>query len=108
MKAPHQAGTEAGKSCRGTPPDRTGSAGLVAGFIVARSMDNRALAPGAHLIHWQSQSPTSADSKTGRRYIEHERLGYTVLLFARENKSTNSLAAPFYFLGPARYVTYSG
>ena len=40
-------------------------------------------------LHWQSQSTTSADSPTGRRYIEHEARGYTILLFGRENKGKN-------------------
>ena len=56
------------------------------------------------LFHWQSQSTTSADSPTGRRYVEHVERGYTVLLFGREHKSRNGLAQPFVFLGPARYV----
>ena len=41
------------------------------------------------LFHWQSQSTTSAESPTGRRYVEHHQLGYTVLLFGREHKSRN-------------------
>ena len=60
------------------------------------------------LFHWQSQSTTSAESPTGRRYVEHEQNGYTVLLFGREYKSRNSLAQPYSFLGPAHYVTHSG
>ena len=60
------------------------------------------------LFHWQSQSTTSADSPTGRRYIEHAERGYTVLLFGREHKSRNGLAQPYFFLGPARYVGHSG
>lgn len=61
-----------------------------------------------HLFHWQSQSTKSADSPTGRRYIEHARHGGTVLLFAREHKSRHSLAQPYHFLGPASYVEHSG
>ena len=60
------------------------------------------------LFHWQSQSTTSADSPTGRRYVEHAERGYTVLLFGREHKSRNGLAQPYSFLGPARYVDHSG
>jgi superfamily II DNA or RNA helicase len=61
-----------------------------------------------YLFHWQSQSTTSAESPTGRRYIEHEKLGYTVLLFGREDRKAGGLSAPFYFLGPARYVSHTG
>ena len=60
------------------------------------------------LFHWQSQSTTSADSPTGRRYIEHAERGHTVLLFGREHKSRNGLAQPYSFLGPARYVSHTG
>jgi superfamily II DNA or RNA helicase/HKD family nuclease len=60
------------------------------------------------LFHWQSQSTTSADSPTGRRYVEHMPRGYTILLFGRENKSRNGLAQPFAFLGPARYLHHTG
>ncbi len=60
------------------------------------------------LFHWQSQSTTSADSPTGRRYIEHESRGHTILLFGREHRSMNQLARPFLFLGPARYLSHTG
>ncbi|MFZ4519332.1 MAG: DUF3427 domain-containing protein [Microthrixaceae bacterium] len=56
------------------------------------------------LIHWQSQSTTSEDSPTGRRYIEHERLGSSILLFAREHSRERA----FWFLGPATYVRHTG
>jgi len=61
-----------------------------------------------HLLHWQSQSTTSADSPTGQRYIEHESRKHTILLFGREYKHVNGLAAPYFFLGPARYVSHTG
>jgi superfamily II DNA or RNA helicase len=60
------------------------------------------------LFHWQSQSTTSAESQTGRRYVEQVQRGYTVLLLGREHKSRNSLAQPYSFLGPARYVDHHG
>jgi superfamily II DNA or RNA helicase/HKD family nuclease len=60
------------------------------------------------LFHWQSQSTTSAQSPTGRRYVEHAIRGCTILLFGRENKKHNGLAQPFAFLGPARYLSHSG
>jgi len=60
------------------------------------------------LIHWQSQSTTSDESSTGRRYIEHRARGHTILLFARENKHEHGLAAPYHFLGPADYVSHEG
>ena len=61
------------------------------------------------LFHWQSQSTTSAESPTGRRYIDHREQGYTPLLFVREHKYlAGGLASPYAFLGPARYVSHEG
>jgi hypothetical protein len=61
-----------------------------------------------HLFHWQSQSTTSPESRTGQRYIGHEKSGDTVLLFGREDRKAGGLSAPFSFLGPARYVSHTG
>lgn len=61
------------------------------------------------LIHWQSQSTTSVESSTGRRYLTHRETGNTILLFAREyRKSRGGLSNPFHFLGPADYVSHEG
>lgn len=56
------------------------------------------------LIHWESQSVTRADGETGRRYQQHEQLGSSVLLFARENVDERA----FWFLGSATYVRHEG
>jgi len=56
------------------------------------------------LIHWESQSVTRADSATGLRYQHHERLGHTILLFARLRADERA----FWFLGPARYRSHTG
>jgi superfamily II DNA or RNA helicase len=61
------------------------------------------------LFHWQSQSMTSAGSPTGQRYIRHREQGHTPLLFVREHKYLpTGLAAPYFFLGPADYVSHEG
>jgi hypothetical protein len=60
------------------------------------------------LVHWESQSTTSADSPTGRRYIGHHERGSHVLLFARETTGDEVGAMPYMFLGPARYVSHEG
>jgi superfamily II DNA or RNA helicase/HKD family nuclease len=61
------------------------------------------------LFHWQSQSTTSAESPTGRRYINHRAQGYQPLLFVRSNKTlSNGLTAPFQYLGPVEYVRHEG
>jgi hypothetical protein len=56
------------------------------------------------LIHWESQSGTSAASPTGQRYQQHEARGNTILMFARLNADERA----FYFLGPATYVSHVG
>jgi len=60
-------------------------------------------------FHWQSQSNTSIDSPTGRRYITHQAMRYTPLLFVRESKTLPSgLSAPYYFLGACDYASHEG
>jgi superfamily II DNA or RNA helicase/HKD family nuclease len=60
------------------------------------------------LIHWETQSTTSVESKTGQRYLNHRDRGTHILLFARETKQYEVGAAPYLFLGPATYVRYEG
>jgi hypothetical protein len=54
------------------------------------------------LIHWESQSTTSIDSPTGQRYINHEALGSSIVLFARLRTSDRA----FRCLGTARYQSH--
>ncbi|GAA2375369.1 DUF3427 domain-containing protein [Dactylosporangium salmoneum] len=56
------------------------------------------------LIHWESQSTTSADSPTGQRYRNHVAMGRSILLFARTRADDRA----FWFLGPATYVQHEG
>ena len=56
------------------------------------------------LIHWESQSMTSAESPTGTRYRNQIETGTHVLLFARENSDDRA----FWFLGGADFVKYEG
>jgi superfamily II DNA or RNA helicase len=64
----------------------------------------RDYAINADLIHWESQSTTSSNSRTGQRYQNHERQGSNILLFARLRTDDRA----FYFLGPATYVSHTG
>lgn len=57
------------------------------------------------LFHWQSQSTTSTESATGKRYLNGTS---TVLLFVRENKNADGVSSSYCFLGPATYVSHSG
>lgn len=60
-------------------------------------------------FHWQSQSNTSASSPTGKRYIEHQKLGYTPLLFVREvKKMPSGVVSPYYYLGPCDHLSHQG
>ncbi len=57
------------------------------------------------VFHWESQSGTSSDSPTGKRY----RSGGQVLLFVRQKiKDPRGLTMPYLFLGPVEYVRHSG
>jgi hypothetical protein len=56
------------------------------------------------LIHWESQSGTSLDSPTGRRYISQAEQETNVVLFAR----LNTLDRALWCLGPATYVSHQG
>lgn len=60
------------------------------------------------LFHWQSQSTTAPESKTGQRYINHRKMGTSVMIFVREYKSNKLGAAPYTFLGLADYVSSEG
>lgn len=60
------------------------------------------------LFHWQSQSTTSEQSATGRRYIEHAERSHTIMLFAREHKTAAGQSCPYFFLGPAAYQSHTG
>jgi hypothetical protein len=56
------------------------------------------------LIHWESQSATSLDSDTGRRYVSQAQEGTNVVLFARLSTADRA----FWCLGPASYVSHKG
>jgi len=57
------------------------------------------------LFHWESQSTTSVNSLTGRRYVDGSS---TVLLFVRQEQKDDFGTSPYLFLGPATYVTHTG
>ena len=52
-------------------------------------------------LHWESQAATTQASKAGQNYIHFQARGYTVLFFARLEKSMEGETSPFIFLGPA-------
>jgi superfamily II DNA or RNA helicase len=56
------------------------------------------------LLHWESQSTTSENSPTGRRYQGRSHPGARVVLFARLNDDSRA----FWCLGTARYVRHTG
>lgn len=60
------------------------------------------------LFHWQSQSTTTLQSKTGQRYMNHNRLGSNVMIFVREYKNGKLGASPYTFLGLADFISSEG
>jgi len=58
------------------------------------------------LLHWESQSNTAQQSETGQNLIHHEQRGYTILIFARDQKKRNGVTVPFAYLGPVERVSY--
>ena len=58
------------------------------------------------LLHWESQSNTTRQSNSGRNLINHRERGYTILIFARDQKTRNNCTLPFVYLGPAARVSY--
>jgi superfamily II DNA or RNA helicase len=60
------------------------------------------------LFHWESQSGTSQQSRTGQRYINHKERGGHILLFVRQRRRQDGRAMPYTFLGPADYVSHKG
>jgi len=57
------------------------------------------------LLHWESQSTTTQQSETGQNLINHAERGYTILLFARDQKRRNGCTVPFTYLGSAARVS---
>ncbi len=58
------------------------------------------------LLHWESQSTTSQQSKTGQNLIHHQERGYTILVFTRDQKRRNNVTVPFTYLGPVERMSY--
>ena len=62
-----------------------------------------------HLFHWQSQSTTTPESKTGQRYLSQRETGGIVLLFVRSAKQDAYRNAMAYtFLGTAKIGSHEG
>lgn len=57
------------------------------------------------LFHWESQSTTSVESKTGQRYLSGDS---HVLIFAREEQKDEFGTSAYLFLGPATYRSHTG
>jgi hypothetical protein len=74
----------------------------VGGFSPTTRYRDYAISP--ELIHWESQSATTSDSATGKRYIQQLENGTNVVLFARLRTTERA----FWCLGPATYVSHEG
>jgi superfamily II DNA or RNA helicase len=60
------------------------------------------------LLHWESQSTTTQQSATGQNFIHCVERGYTILIFARDQKRRNGCTVPFTYLGDAELVSFEG
>jgi hypothetical protein len=58
------------------------------------------------LLHWESQANTAQHHIDGQNLIHHQARGYTILVFARDQKKRNGCTVPFTYLGPADRVSY--
>jgi hypothetical protein len=61
-----------------------------------------------HTFHWQTQNATTPDNKRGQEIIGHEKLGIALHLFVRDTKLLGGKAAPFLYVGKAKYKTHTG
>jgi superfamily II DNA or RNA helicase/HKD family nuclease len=57
-------------------------------------------------FHWESQSTTSVQSRTGQRYLTHQRQGTHVFLFVRHRKHESGRTAAYTCLGAAEYLSH--
>jgi superfamily II DNA or RNA helicase len=58
------------------------------------------------LMHWESQANTAQHHTNGQNLIHHQQRGYTILVFARDQKRRNNATVPFTYLGPVEMVSY--
>ena len=58
------------------------------------------------LMHWESQANTAQHHTDGQNLIHHQERGYTILVFARDQKKRNGATVPFTYLGPVERVSY--
>jgi hypothetical protein len=59
-------------------------------------------------FHWQSQSIDTQAGAAGQRYLQHVGRRGHIFLFVRHRRRNGQRAAPYTFLGPARYVSHHG
>lgn len=60
------------------------------------------------LFHWQSQSTTSVESLTGKRYLNHKNTNNKVVLFVRESQKKDGITSPYVYLGECEYKRHTG
>ena len=58
------------------------------------------------LMHWESQANIAQHHMDGQNLIHHQERGYTILVFARDQKKRNNVTVPFTYLGPVDMVSY--
>lgn len=71
------------------------------GFAEQVQYKDYAISP--ELFHWQTQNRAGANNRTGKRYLESPKNGWTFQLFVREDRDT-----PYAAIGPVQLVTHEG
>jgi superfamily II DNA or RNA helicase/HKD family nuclease len=60
------------------------------------------------MFHWESQSTQTPQQARVRRWIDHQQLGGSILLFVRDKQRSELGTRPFTFLGPVTYMDHRG
>lgn len=60
------------------------------------------------IFHWESQSRTTPESPTGKRYINHRALGVDILMAVRATAKDGSGTQHFKLIGPVDYMNHEG
>jgi superfamily II DNA or RNA helicase/HKD family nuclease len=103
------------------PPSREGlsstSDGKYDAFFVDLQKSEREYSPttmyrdyaiNSELFHWESQSTQAPNQPRVRRWIQHQELGGSILLFVRDKRRSEIGTQPFTFLGSVTYVEHHG
>lgn len=58
------------------------------------------------LLHLETPVTTRLDGELGQNLVNHQKRGYSILIFARTSRGPKGLTTPFTYLGPADLVSH--